>query len=95
MATETQQCPICLKQVKPNPRYPRYLCRECAAKATAQDGRGLRFSNEGLSGGFVAEYTDTGEPYLGHECFVGGVKCYADEARFGGIVIEVVAQSRT
>jgi hypothetical protein len=91
MAAETQQCPICSKPVKPYPRYPHYLCRECAAKATSPDGRALRFSNEDASGGFVAEYADTGEPYLGHECFVNGVKCYADEARFGGIVIEAMA----
>jgi len=24
-----------------------------------------------------------------HECFVKGYKCYADEARFGGIVIQL------
>lgn len=39
--------------------------------------------------GFVAEYADTGEEYQGHDCFIDGVKCHADEARFGGIVIEV------
>ena len=23
-----------------------------------------------------------------HECYVNGIKCHADEARFGGIVIQ-------
>jgi hypothetical protein len=50
----------------------------------------LRFSNEDASGRFDAEYADTGEPYLGHEYLVNGVKCYADKARFGGIVIEAM-----
>ena len=43
-----------------------------------------------MSGGYAAEYADTGDPYESHECFVDGIECYADEARFGGIVIETV-----
>jgi hypothetical protein len=54
------------------------------------DGRLLAFSNVDLSGGFIATFVDTGEEYESHECFVDGVKCHADEARFGGVVIEVV-----
>ena len=50
----------------------------------------LEFSNVSWSGGFAAPYADTGEEYTSHECFVGSVKCHADEARFGGIVIEAV-----
>jgi len=49
----------------------------------------LGFSNEGLSGEYVAEYADTGEVYEGHECFIDGVRCLASEAKFGGIVITV------
>ena len=85
-----QQCPICSADVTKNARYPRYLCRVCAAKAQSADGRPLRFSNVGLSGGFCAKYVDTGEEYPSHECFVSGVRCHADEARFGGIVIEAL-----
>jgi len=62
----------------------------CAVKAASADGRVLEFSNVDMSGGFVAHYADTGEEYPSHECFIGGVKCRADEAKFGGIVIEVV-----
>ena len=86
----TQPCPICSKSVRPNQRYPRYLCEPCARKATSKDGRLLQFNNLSLSGGFAARYADTSEEYLSHECFVGKVKCHADETRFGGIVIEAV-----
>lgn len=84
----TQHCPICSMAVAPNPRYPRYVCQACAAKASSADGRPLEFSNVGFSGGFAARYADTGAEYPSHECFIGAVKCHADEARFGGIVVE-------
>ena len=85
-----QHCPICRKAVRPNSRYPRYVCGDCSAKATSADGRPLEFSNVDFSGGFAARYADTGEDYPSHECFIEGAKCHADEARFGGIVIQVV-----
>lgn len=46
------------------------------------------FGNTDLSGGFVATYADSGEIRLAHDCFVRGIHCWADEARFGGIVIQ-------
>ncbi|HET6880616.1 MAG TPA: hypothetical protein VFI31_10700 [Pirellulales bacterium] len=52
----------------------------------------MEFSNVDYAGGFAARYADTGEDYPSHECFIGGVRCRADEARFGGIVIEAVAE---
>ena len=82
-------CPICAATLQPMPRYPRYVCEVCADRAAAPDGRKLVFSNEGLSGGFLAHYADTGERYDNHACWIGAVRCRADEARFGGIVIEV------
>jgi hypothetical protein len=87
-----QRCPISSAAVDPNLRYPRYICQECAVKATSADGRLLAFSNVDMTGGFAARYVDTGEKYESRECFIGGVKCRADEARFGGIVIEVAGQ---
>ena len=86
----TQSCPICSTVVPANPRYPRYLCERCARKATSSDGRLLEFGNVALSGGFAARYADTSEEYASHECFVGAVRCHADESRFGGIVIETI-----
>ena len=60
-----------------------------ASRACSADGRPLTFSNAGFDGGYVARYNDTGEPYDGHDCWIDGVACRANEARFGGIVIEV------
>jgi hypothetical protein len=84
-------CPICGVPLDSVPRYPRHVCEVCARKAAAADGRSLRFSNVDLSGGFQAHYADTGEVYASHTCWIDGIRCHADEARFGGIVIEVVA----
>ena len=87
----TQQCPICSVEVPPSERYPRYVCRTCAVKAASADGRLLKFSNVDFTGGFVASYVDTGAEYPSHECFIDGVKCHADEAKFWGIVIEALS----
>lgn len=89
--TESQQtCPICNRPVTRYERYPRYVCQACAARAKSWDGRPLAFYNEALSGGFVARYADDDTPYNSHECLIDGFRCYADEVRFGGIVIQVV-----
>jgi hypothetical protein len=83
-----QSCPICGGDVIPSPRYPLYLCASCAARASDRDGHLLSFANASLSGGFIARYTHSGAPYSSHDCYVDGVACRADEARFGGIVIQ-------
>lgn len=88
MAPATQLCPICRASVPPSPRYPRYVCARCCARAATAEGRPLVFYNLDLAGGFVARRADTGEVHPGHECFIDGVRCLADEARFGGIVVE-------
>jgi predicted RNA-binding Zn-ribbon protein involved in translation (DUF1610 family) len=82
-----QVCPICNNPVTPSERYQNYVCKDCAKLARSQDGRGLAFFNVSLSGGYAAQYTDTNEPYNSHDCYIHGIKCYADEHRFGGIVI--------
>lgn len=90
---DQQPCGICHKPVTAYPRYPRYLCRECAAKASDANGRKLQFGNIDFSGGYEAGYADTDEPYNSHQCYVDGIECRADEARFGGIVIEVASST--
>lgn len=82
-------CPLCGHPRLHFDRYPLAVCQDCASKATDQEGHHLGFYNEDLSGGFKAVVTETGEPYNSHLCFINGVHCYADEARFGGIVIQV------
>ena len=87
---KTHRCPICQTEIPPVPRYPAYVCEHCATRATSPDGRPLAFGNESLWGGYLARFADTGEPYDSHECYIDGIPCRADEARFGGIVIQVV-----
>jgi len=81
-------CPICNKEIPVLPRYPKYVCSECAVKASDKNGRLLKFSNTDISGGFIARYKDNGETYNSHICYIDGIICVADEGRFGGIVIE-------
>jgi hypothetical protein len=87
---EQHNCPICKIALTPEPRYPKYVCSSCASMATDKDGRLLEFFNSDLSGGFEARYVDTQETYTSHRCFIDSIECYADEARFGGIVIQTV-----
>lgn len=83
-----QVCPTCDHPVFPSTRYPHALCGLCLHEATDEHGRRLDFFNVDMSGGFRARYVDTGEARTSHVCYVRGVRCWADEARFGGIVIE-------
>ena len=85
----SQACPICGTQLPFGSRDPSYVCEDCASKAVAPDGRLLQFSNVSFSGGFEARFADTGEAYASHACWIDGISCNADEARFGGIVVEV------
>ena len=82
-------CPICSEPQDLNERYPKYVCNTCREKPQSLEGRKLIFFNLSISGGFGARYADSGEEYSSHECYIGDIKCYADEARFGGIVIQV------
>ncbi|PKO14360.1 MAG: hypothetical protein CVU39_15095 [Chloroflexi bacterium HGW-Chloroflexi-10] len=84
-----QLCPICSSEIPENPRYPQAVCHTCAAQAVSLNDRPVCFYNIDFSGGFRGEYADTHEPYPLTECFIRGVKCSAQEARFGGIVIQV------
>ena len=85
-------CPICDTTTKTLPRYPRRVCGTCAAKASDGSGRTLEFFNTSFGGGFIAYYADSNqtEIYPSHRCFIDGIRCYADEARFGGIVIQTL-----
>ncbi len=84
----SQPCPICGAGQPEDPRYPNYLCRDCVGRAVDEEGRPLDFANAGLGGGFVASYRGVGKTRDSHLCFVDGVTCWADEARFGGIVVQ-------
>lgn len=87
-STEFHPCPICSTPVRHFTRYPRAVCNNCYGKACNAQGRKLSFFNTSISGGFEAIVTETKEKYQSHTCYINGVKCWADEARFGGIVIQ-------
>jgi hypothetical protein len=86
-----QRCPICHAQIPTDPRYPDRLCDACADRAVDIDGRALNFFNVSLSGGFAVYFADDKTPAdvvtRDHIVFVDGVRCLADEAYFGGIVL--------
>lgn len=82
-------CPICGKSGEYSPRYPRYVCVECGRRATDEAGRPVVFTNVSLSGGYAAYYRDTNEAYDSNICYVDGVKCWADEAHMGGVVVSI------
>jgi len=82
-------CPICGKPGERSPRYPKYVCLDCAGRAADNKGRKLAFGNVSVSGGYVAWYQDSKEPYDSHICYVDGRTCWADEAHMGGIVVSV------
>jgi hypothetical protein len=91
--SKTQPCAICSKPVPYTPRYPRYVCRECIARACSADGRPLRFIISPVTGAFAAAYADTDEPYPGHDCSIDGIHCVADEDYYRDVVVQVADQA--
>ncbi|MEI7851298.1 MAG: hypothetical protein WCH86_05655 [Kiritimatiellales bacterium] len=87
---DSQQCPICKTEVKSNPRYPTYLCADCATKVSDEKGRKLTISNASTPDGIEVMISDTGEIRESRECYVDGIKCRASESRFGGVVIQTI-----
>lgn len=92
MSLDVVTCPVCGAEQPAVPRYPDYLCRGCVSRAATREGRTLRLYNTSLTGGFVAKYADDDElaeeESVTHIVYVDGVRCWADEARFGGIVVQ-------
>ena len=90
---ETGECPICNTNMRRLIRYPLSICDTCCSKENMKDisGNLVDFANTSIGGGFVSLHTIDGTIIQkeDHICFVKGVKCYAEEARFGGIVIQM------
>jgi ADP-ribosyl-[dinitrogen reductase] hydrolase len=87
--TPTQPCPICGTQQRANPRYPRYVCPACTARAVDDRGRPVQAYNTHVMGhGVQVLVTETGENTGTTTLFIDGIACHAAEARFGGIVIQ-------
>lgn len=89
MMKSNYRCPVCTTKLEANERYPRYVCPPCAEKTCDAQGRKVSFRNLSFEGGCEGYYPDTDEKYLNQDCFIEGHACYADEARFGGIVIQL------
>ncbi len=82
-------CPLCRAPLPFNPRYLRAVCSACVRRACDAEGRLLDFYNTDFGGGYRAVYREGGEEYNSHDCFIDGYSCRADEARFGGIVVQM------
>jgi len=85
-------CPICEKDRTHFARYPDAVCPSCAECTVSENNVPIIFGNTSAWGGFV--FYINGVKGDVHECQIQGpsqmVPCYAQEARFGGIVISVV-----
>ena len=83
-------CPVCNKKRETMERYPRSVCRNCLSLYKTRDIKGniIEYFNEGFGGGFISK--KGGVNGTEHHCSVNNVLCYADEARFGGIVVSAI-----
>lgn len=88
MPDQNHACPICGKSLPESGRYPDYICEGCVAKAVDEAGRPLAFFNVSSTGEFQATYRETGEEAPGEFCYIAGIRCWADEARMGGVVVQ-------
>ncbi|HQU82927.1 MAG TPA: hypothetical protein PKY59_07380 [Pyrinomonadaceae bacterium] len=90
MNGQTQDCPICSAEVTHFERYPNRVCDECAEKVSDESGRKVVIEFN-WSGGHTIIYADSRHRYLKQFIYIDGVKCKAEEDRFGrGIVIQTV-----
>ena len=87
--TDSQKCPICNSEGHYVPRYRNYVCGNCIDTygTYTKAGQKISFGNIDYWGGFKSKIE--GEDNYGsvHECYINNLQCYADEAKFGGIVI--------
>jgi hypothetical protein len=86
---EYYPCPICKEPEKMLLRYPNMVCSNCLQSGIWSDKeqtQQIQFMNTGFSGGFTSIINNN---YVKqHTCYIKGHECYADEARFGGIIIQ-------
>jgi len=90
MKSSDHFCPGCGVAQQHFGRYPWYFCKSCVATAMDGGGRGLKFSNTGVGGGFAWCYEgDENWITAGHViCLISDRPVLVGEARFGGIVAE-------
>jgi len=82
-------CPNCKKERSEFiQRYPKSICRECVLKITDKKGRSVEFVNSSGCQGYYAG-TNQQEKYERNVCYIGEKEFIAEEARLGGIVINL------
>ncbi len=92
---QEQQCPICGRAVSAQARYPSYVCRNCLEEAPPvnRDGKRISYTNVDASGGIQSQIEGSADWLQGPDCepicYVKGRRCRAEEARSGGVVIQV------
>ena len=86
-----QFCPNCGNERSFTQRYPKSLCFDCYSLTTDLKGKRVEFFNSEMSGGCQAYYVGTGqkEKYKSETCYIDGIEYFAEEARFGGIAIQL------
>ena len=88
------QCPICLEKLDYYTlRYPKMICNNCSnSDIKDPEGNLVSFSNIDITGGFISLHTINNNiiEKKEHICWVKNIKCFADESRWGGIVIQTV-----
>ena len=91
-------CQICTETHSVQQRYPNAVCNNCIYRRNNtlydSDGNVVTFSNIDEFGGFVSIHrvNNIDVKRSDHVCYINGKKCYADEARFGGIVIQCLPE---
>jgi len=88
---QLHKCPICDNTKEYSERYPNSVCNDCVSKALDKDGNVVKFYNTEMFGyGFMSIHYINNKKINreDHECYIDNIKCFAEEARFGGIVIQ-------
>ncbi|WP_144208216.1 hypothetical protein [Shewanella donghaensis] len=85
---ETQNCSGCAKPVTRFDRYPKYLCFDCVAELTDEDGLGINYHNSSLGYLYGTYKEDAAKRYPNNRCFYKGIEYRAREGRFGGVVVQ-------
>lgn len=86
-----QTCPSCYAELVFSERYPGMICYKCGAKLTDIKGRKVEYCNVNPPGtGCQGYYSDSNwtEKYDSDICYIGNDEFFAQEARFGGIVVQ-------
>lgn len=86
-----QYCSNCGEPRSFSARYPKCICGNCYPLITDKNGRKLVFYNtEAMGHGCQGYYLgdEPKEKYETNICYINEIEYYAEEARFGGIVIQ-------